>query len=282
MPGILYVVATPIGHLEDVTLRALRVLREVDRIASEDTRRTAGLLARYDIHTPLVSLHAHNERQRRAALLDALAAGESIAVVSDAGTPLVSDPGADLVRAALDAGITVDVVPGASAVLTALVGSGLSADTFAFLGFAPSRPAERRRWLAALAAEPRTVVFFEAPHRVRDTLADLLETAGDRQVSVARELTKMHETRLRGRVSAVLDLLGTPRGEYTVVVAPAETAVPSPSVLTDEAALVEFESLTGPARMTRRDAVSTLARRYQRPAREVYAAIERGRASRDQ
>lgn len=280
MPGILYLVATPIGHLEDITLRALRVLREADRIASEDTRRTAGLLAHYAIHTPLVSLHSHNERQRRDELLGTLVAGGSVAVVSDAGTPLVSDPGADLVRAALDAGIRVEAVPGPSAVLTALVASGLAASEFSFLGFAPSRDTERRRWLAALAAEPRTVVFFEAPHRVRETLAALLEIAGDRPVSIGRELTKVHETYLRGRLAAVLDQLGEPRGEYTVVVGPPDCSLPEPEALTTDAALAEFEALTASGGMTRRDAVSAMARRHQLPARAIYAAIEQGKKGR--
>lgn len=277
MPGTLYVVATPIGHLEDITLRALRVLREVDRIASEDTRRTAGLLAHYDIHTPLVSLHAHNERQRRGELLDALAGGRSVAVVSDAGTPLVSDPGADLVHAALEAGIRVEAIPGPSAVLTALVGAGLPASEFSFLGFAPSRASERRQWLGRLVSEPRTVVFFEAPHRVLQTLRELLDIAGDRPVAVARELTKVHETWLRGQLATVMDGLGEPRGEYTVVVGPPDAAVPSPDPLTDQSALDEFEALTAAGGMNRRDAVSAMARRHQVPARDVYGAIERGK-----
>ena len=190
MPGTLFVVATPIGNLEDITLRALRTLREVSLIAAEDTRRTARLLSRFDIRTPLVSLHEHNEAAEVPGLLGRLRAGDSIAVTSDAGTPLLSDPGALLVREALASGIRVEAIPGPSAVLTALVSSGLPADTFTFLGFPPARGAARQRWLGALAAEQRTVVFFEAPHRVRETVAEVAALLGERAVAIARELTK--------------------------------------------------------------------------------------------
>jgi 16S rRNA (cytidine1402-2'-O)-methyltransferase len=276
-PGILFVVSTPIGNLEDVTLRALRVLRQVSVVAAEDTRRTAGLLAHYDIHTPLESLHEHNEAARVPTLLARLAAGESIALVSDAGTPLVSDPGSSLVAAALDAGHRVEAVPGPSAVLAALVTSGLpAADGFSFLGFAPSRDAERRRWLQAAGAEPRPAVFFEAPHRVRATLDAIATLLGeDRFVIVSRELTKLHETHLRGPVGSVLARIGEPRGEYTVVLAPARHEPPAP--LTDAAAWEEFAHLTGPGGLPRRDAVSAIARRHGVPARDVYAAIERAK-----
>jgi 16S rRNA (cytidine1402-2'-O)-methyltransferase len=204
MPGILHLVATPIGNLEDVTLRALRVLREVSVVAAEDTRRTAGLLAHYDIRTAVESLHEHNEQERIPGLLRRLADGEDVALVSDAGTPLLSDPGARLVRAAIDAGVRVEVVPGPSAMLAALVGSGLPGETFTFLGFVPGRDSERRRWLLAAGAEPRTIVFFEAPHRVRATLEAALELLGDREVVLARELTKLHEEYLRGQITSVL------------------------------------------------------------------------------
>lgn len=276
-PGTLFVVATPLGHLEDVTLRALRVLREAALIAAEDTRRTGGLLAHFEIRTPVESLHEHNEEARVPELLDRLARGESIALVSDAGTPLLSDPGARLVRAALIAGHRVEAVPGASAVVTALVGSGLPADTFSFLGFVPARASERRRWLLAAGAEPRTVVFFEAPHRIRDTLAEAHALLGDREVSVARELTKVHEEQLRGSLATVLARLAEPRGEFTVVMA-AAPAEPPPAPLDDAGAWEEFRELTARDGLSRRDAVSTLARRHGLPARDVYAAIERAKS----
>jgi 16S rRNA (cytidine1402-2'-O)-methyltransferase len=276
MAGTLYLVSTPIGNLEDVTLRALRVLREAAVVAAEDTRRTAKLLAHFEIATPLESLHAHNEQARIPALLGRLAAGESVALASDAGTPLVSDPGEHLVRAALAAGHRVEAIPGPSAVLAALVVSGVPlAGGFTFLGFAPGRDGERRRWLRAAGAEPRPVVFFEAPHRVRETLEAVRALLGDRDVAVSRELTKLHETHLRGSVSAVLSGLGEPRGEYTIVLAPAAPEPTQP--LTDGGAWAEFADLTTRGGLPRRDAVSAIARRHGVPARDVYAAIERGK-----
>jgi 16S rRNA (cytidine1402-2'-O)-methyltransferase len=277
MAGILHLVATPIGNLEDITLRALRVLRAVSLVAAEDTRRTAGLLAHFSIRTTVESLHEHNEEARIPEFLDRLARGESIALVSDAGTPLVSDPGGRLVRAALAAGHRVEAVPGASAVLTALVGSGLPTDAFSFLGFVPARPSERRRWLLAAGAEPRTVVFFEAPHRIRHTLAEAHALLGDREVVVARELTKVHEEHLRGQLSEVLARLPEPRGEFTVVMA-AAPAEPPPGPLDDARAWEEFRELTARDGLSRREAVSTLARRHGLPARDVYAAIERAKS----
>jgi 16S rRNA (cytidine1402-2'-O)-methyltransferase len=197
--------------------------------------------------------------------------------VSDAGTPLLSDPGSRLVRAAVAAGLRVEAIPGASAVVTALVGSGLPADTFSFLGFVPARASERRRWLLAAGAEPRTVVFFEAPHRIRATLAEALALLGDREVVVARELTKVHEEHLRGPLRAVLARLVEPRGEFTVVMA-AAPAEPPPAALDDEEALEEFRQLTARDGLSRREAVATLARRHGLPARDVYAAVERAKS----
>ena len=281
MPGILQLVATPIGNLDDITLRALRVLREASVIAAEDTRRTAGLLAHFAIPTPLLSLHEHNEQARTAEVLDRIRRGERVAVVSDAGTPLLSDPGAHLVRATLDAGLPVEAVPGASAVLAALVVSGLNTDTFTFLGFPPARSADRHRWLRAAGAEPRTIVFFEAPHRVRETLADALTVLGDREVAVTRELTKLHEEHLRGRLSAVLERLTDPRGEFTVVLAGPPCAEQPTPELDDLAARRAFEELTAQGGLSRREAVAALARRYGRPSREIYAAIERSKMSAD-
>ena len=217
--GILFVVATPIGNLEDISLRAVRVLREADLIAAEDTRHTAKLLHHYDIRRPTASLHEHNEQEKVPALVDRLRGGARIALVTDAGTPAVSDPGYRLVRAAIDAGIRVEAIPGPSAVLAALVSSGLPTDSFVFAGFPPPKSAARRAWFEALRDEPRTLVFFEAPHRIRETLAAAIETLGDREAALGRELTKLHEEVLRGSLSAVLDRLGEPRGEFTVVVA---------------------------------------------------------------
>ena len=276
MPGTLFVVATPIGNLEDVTLRAIRVLREVDLIAAEDTRRTATLLARHDIRTPTTSFHEHNERQKLPLLLSQLASGKTLAVVSDAGTPGISDPGFRLVRAALESGAQIDVIPGPSAVVTALVASGFPTSSFTFLGFPPARGEARRAWLAALAAEPRTCVFFEAPHRIQATLEAILAHAGDRPVAVARELTKLHQETLRGPVSAVLDRLGTPRGEFTVVVSPPLELEARERVAPDDREIwAAFGQMTADPATTRRKAVGAIARKFGVSPNSVYQAIER-------
>ena len=218
---MLYVVATPIGNLEDVTLRALRVLREVDVIAAEDTRRTRKLLARYEIHTPLTSYHEGNERAKAEALAQRLEAGDSVALVSDAGTPTISDPGYRLVRAAADKGLPVTPVPGASAAVAALSVCGLATDRFVFQGFLPSRRGRRKEKLQELREDPRTAVYYEAPRRVRDTLSDMREVLGDRAALVGRELTKAHEELLRGTLSELAERLDrdAPRGEFVIVVA---------------------------------------------------------------
>ncbi len=193
MSGTLYVVATPIGNLEDITFRAVRILREVAVIAAEDTRRTARLLQHYSISTPTTSLHEHNERTRSTAIVKRLQGGESVALVSDAGTPVVSDPGAWLVAAAHKAAVPVVPIPGPSAVIAALSASGLTAEQLLFVGFPPSRAGARKRWFAALKDESRLIAFYEAPHRIRASLEDLLEQLGDRLIAVGRELTKAHE-----------------------------------------------------------------------------------------
>ena len=278
MPGILYVVATPIGNLEDITLRALRVLREVAVIAAEDTRRTARLLQHYSISTPTTSLHEHNERTRTGGLLARLDAGDSVALVSDAGTPVISDPGAWLVAAAHDAGIRVEPIPGPSAALAAVSAAGFTADEVLFLGFAPSRSNDRKRWLARLKGERRLLVFYEAPHRIRQFLGDLQGELGDRPIALARELTKAHEELVVRPISRVLKEMREPRGEYTVVVsAPAtedEEAIPLPG---QAALLAEFGELTKIRAGSRRDAVRELAERYQIPARTMYRLLEAAR-----
>jgi 16S rRNA (cytidine1402-2'-O)-methyltransferase len=280
MPGTLYVVATPIGNLEDLSFRALRLLRHVSLITAEDTRRTSTLLRHYDIRTPTTSFHEHNEQQKLPGVVARLLGGEDVALVSDAGTPGVSDPGHRLVRAARAQGIRVETVPGPSAVLAALVTSGLPSDSFTFLGFPPSRPRARHEWLTRLAAEPRTTVFFEAPHRIRITLEAALEVLGEREVVVCRELTKLHEEIIRGPISAILPALGTPRGEMTVVVAPPSDSEKregtDPGQLwTDDRICVEFGRMTENEGFRRRDAISMLARQLGRSTREIYGIIER-------
>ncbi len=278
MSGTLYVVSTPIGNLEDVTLRALRVLKQADLVAAEDTRHTARLLQRYEIRTPTTSFHEHNERQKLPALIAQLKAGGSVALVSDAGTPGVRDPGYRLVRRAIEEQIRVEVVPGASAVLTALVASGLPLDAFTFLGFPPPRPKARAEWLSSLASETRTVVFFEAPHRIRATLQDLSPLLGDRPVAVGRELTKLHEEVVRGTAASIVGRLDDPRGEFTVVVGPAAAGMAAPSTPDDQAIHRAFNDLVRETRASRRNAISALARRYGMASKEIYAAIEREKA----
>ena len=268
--GTVYVVATPIGNLEDLSPRAQRVLREVEVIACEDTRHTALLCQRFEIATPRVSLHAHNEARRVPELLARLARGAAIALVSDAGTPLVSDPGERLVRAALDAGAAVVPVPGPSALLAALVASGFAARPFAFAGFLPRRGAERARELAALAAFPGTLVLFEAPNRAAQTLADLRAALGPRCVALARELTKRHETITRGVLGEVaLDDL---RGELVIVVeGPGESPMP---VASDEELDAEIERLRA-AGQSAKDTAREVAARFGLPRSEVYARVIR-------
>jgi 16S rRNA (cytidine1402-2'-O)-methyltransferase len=220
MAGILYVVATPIGNLEDITLRALRILKEVDLIAAEDTRHTRHLLDHYGVTTPLTSYHEHNERAKARALTERLQRGERIALVSDAGTPAISDPGYRLVVAAVAAGISVTPIPGPSAVAAVVSASGLPSDRFVFEGFLPGRKAERRSRLLALREEPRTLIFYEAPHRLKECLLDVFEVLGSREMVLAREVTKLHEEFYRGSVSDILAELDSEsvRGEVALVV----------------------------------------------------------------
>jgi 16S rRNA (cytidine1402-2'-O)-methyltransferase len=218
--GTLYVTATPIGNLEDVTLRALRVLREADLIAAEDTRVTRKLLNAYEIKTPLVSLYEHNERDRIPELISKIRAGAVVAQVSDAGMPGISDPGYRLIKACVDAELKVEVIPGATASVTALVVSGLPTDRFLFAGFPPPKSAARKRFFSDLSDERATLVVYESPHRVKKALADINETLGDRPVVVARELTKMFEEVIRGTVAEILERLGdrTLKGEIVLVI----------------------------------------------------------------
>jgi 16S rRNA (cytidine1402-2'-O)-methyltransferase len=220
-PGRLFVVATPLGNLEDLSPRALRTLRSVAAIACEDTRRTARLLARFDVDVATVSCHRFNERQRLEPILERLRGGEDVALVADSGTPAVSDPGALLVRAARSEGIRVCPLPGPSAVATLLSASGLPADRYVFEGFLPHREGERRRRLRELAGEPRTVVLFEAPHRVLAALRDIEEVLGPREVVLGRELTKLHETILAGTAGELATRLAGERvrGEITIALA---------------------------------------------------------------
>jgi 16S rRNA (cytidine1402-2'-O)-methyltransferase len=222
VPGTLYVVSTPIGNLEDITHRAVRVLSEVDVIACEDTRHTRKLLNHYDVKTKTVSYHEHNERERAAQLLESLESGLDIAIVSDAGTPGISDPGFRIVRLALENGVPVVPVPGPTALISALVASGLPSDEFFFGGFLPARKSQRRTRLMELASIPATLVFYEAPHRIAESLRDAREILGERKAVIARELTKLHEEILRGRLSELAQRFSTgeegARGEMVLMI----------------------------------------------------------------
>jgi 16S rRNA (cytidine1402-2'-O)-methyltransferase len=269
--GTLYVVATPIGNLEDITLRAIRTLKEVDLVACEDTRHTRKLLAHFGIATPSVSYHDHNARERAPELLERLERGESVALVSDAGTPAISDPGYRLISGAAERGIPVVPVPGPSAVVAALSASGLATDAFLFAGFLPARAEARRARLADLAAERATVILYEAPHRVAETLADLVDVFGDRPAALARELTKVHEEVVRGRLSEIAAALAPERrrGEMVLVVAgaPERTAAAADSPVASRVAELEAAGLS------RMDAIKQAARERGVPKREVYRAL---------
>jgi 16S rRNA (cytidine1402-2'-O)-methyltransferase len=280
MSGSLYVVATPIGNLADITLRALDTLKSVGLIAAEDTRRTAILLRHFGINTPTTSLHEHNERQKLGRLVEQLKDGLDIALVSDAGTPVVADPGQSLIAAAIEANVSVIPIPGASAVLSVLSASGFPAEEFVFAGFAPSRANNRRRWLERFALEKRSVVFYEAPHRISATLRDLATIMGDRPIVVGRELTKIHEELIR--VARAADLKTeqiTEKGEFAVVLGPVlEVNAVQP---VDEATIAEyFYHSTNLNSTSKRDALADTARKFGRSTNEVYALLERYKASR--
>ena len=278
-PG-LYLVATPIGNLEDITLRALRVLRCVDRIACEDTRQTAKLLGHFGITTPTVSYHAHNENARASELIEALKTGGRIAIVSDAGMPGISDPGATIAAEAIAAGVTVYPIPGANAALSALIASGLSAENFTFHGFLPSKEGQRRSVLEALRAEPAdhttTAIFYETPHRIVDALADIVTIFGAQQrIVLARELTKLHEEFLRGEAAEVLATLRarpSVRGEMVLLLdgTPSETTA-RPSLADEVKALIKSQGLT------EKDALKQAAKLRGMGKSEAYREFQRSK-----
>ena len=269
MPGTLYLVATPIGNLEDITLRAVRVLREADLIACEDTRQTGNLLAHLGISKPMISYHEHNEAARTEELIVKLEGGSNIALVSDAGTPLVSDPGYRLVTAAIGVGIVVVPIPGASAVLSALSGAGLPTDAFRFCGFLPAKTGQRKKELEALRGEDCTLVFYEAPHRILEALSDVVAVCGDRPVVVARELTKLHEEFLRGtaeEVRAQLAARPSVKGEIVLLIGKGTPVVSDTPI---EEAVRELEQKG----MPRMDAIKQVARERGLSKRDVYRQL---------
>jgi len=266
MPS-LYVVATPIGNLEDITLRALRILREVKLIAAEDTRRTKRLLTAYDIKTPMTSYHEHNKWTKLDDIMGHLEKGD-VALVSSAGMPGISDPGYELIMAANQRGIPVVPVPGPSVVITSLVISGLPADRFIYLGFLPHKSADRRRRLESIAEEPGTIVVLEAPHRLAAALKDILSLLGDREVAVCRELTKIHEEVFRGTVSQAIAHFKEPRGEFTLVIA-GNRERGRPELTEDIKQQLQDLRLSG---LTAKEAVSRLVKATGLSRRELYRA----------
>jgi len=268
--GTLYVVATPIGNLDDITMRAVRTLREVDRIACEDTRHTRRLLDHFGIGKPLVSYHEHNEQARAEELLAELAAGRNIALVSDAGTPLIADPGYRLVVQARAQGIAVCPIPGPSALLTALSASGLPTDAFYFGGFLHAKKTQRRKMLEEMKNYPATIVFYEAPHRILEALDDVADVLGARRIVLARELTKIHEEFLVGEPAELRETLAkrpSIKGEITLMIGKAEA--PEPDATPIEAA---FDKLLE-AGVPRMDAMKTLARERGLSKRDVYQKL---------
>ena len=255
-PGNLYIVATPIGNMDDITLRALKVLGKVQVVAAEDTRNTARLLSHHGIGAPLVSCHEHNEDDRAAGLLARLSAGEDVALVSDAGTPTLSDPGYRLVRMAADSGIKVIPIPGPSAAVSALSASGLPTDSFVFVGFLPRKRGKRAEALAALKDQPRTLIFYESPRRMLALIAAAAEVMGDREAVLCRELTKVHEEFIRGRLSEILKTLrarGDIKGECTFLVSGCgKAAAPPPETLRREIEAALAAPGSRPSELSRR------------------------------
>jgi 16S rRNA (cytidine1402-2'-O)-methyltransferase len=281
MSGTLFVVATPVGNMEDVTLRALRVLREVDVIAAEDTRRTARLLSHYAIPTSSVSFHQHNVRTRVPQLLSRLQSGDSVALVTDAGTPGISDPGVELVEACVQADISVDPIPGASAPLTAAVASGFPLIPLTIFGFPPRRSKDRTAWFSEVRAVKHTFTFFESPHRIVTTLAEAATILGSRPIMTARELTKKHQELIRGSIQKMLPLLEQARGELTIVVGP-EDSVDMSNDQSEDAVLAGAVAVFGQlaeSGRSRREAMTEAARAFRLPVRAVYAAVEAAKKS---
>ncbi len=277
-PGSLTLVATPIGNLEDITLRALRLLREADLIAAEDTRQTLRLLNHFDIKKPMISCHDLNERDKSAYLVEKMTSGTHLVLVSDAGTPGISDPGAFLIGASIAAGIPVTMAPGPAAAIMGLVLSGMATKRFCFEGFLPSTRKDRRRLLETLKNETRTLVFYEAPHRLRAALEDMREVLGNRKCALARELTKMHEEVLRDTLDGLVHLHGerAPRGEYVVVLEGADEKVQLEEAqqMWQTLSIPEHVQLHLHAGLPRMEAMKRAAKERGITKREVYASLQ--------
>ncbi|MEZ2227553.1 MAG: 16S rRNA (cytidine(1402)-2'-O)-methyltransferase [Microcoleus sp.] len=267
--GTLYIVGTPIGNLEDMTFRAIKILQAADLIAAEDTRHTGKLLQHFQITTPQISYHEHNRHQRLPELIDKLLLGKDIALVTDAGMPGISDPGSELVKACADANINIIPIPGACACIVGISASGLPTDRFVFEGFLPAKGQERQQSLEALQIESRTIILYESPHRLRQTLQDLANSLGsDRQIVLARELTKMHEEFWRGSIESAIKLYtnNEPKGEFTLIIGGLQTAAP---VFSEDAIKAELQTLIKEG-ISRSQASRQLAQQTSLPRRQIY------------
>jgi 16S rRNA (cytidine1402-2'-O)-methyltransferase len=266
--GTLYIVATPIGNLEDITLRALRILKEADTIAAEDTRHTQKLLSKFDIHTPLTSYHDHNKEEKAPVLVSRLLEGKSIALVSDAGTPGISDPGYFLINLAIDQKVPVVPLPGATAAIAALSVSGLPTDRFVFEGFLPSKHTARLKRLEELVKDDRTLIFYEAPHRISQTLEDMREVLGDRKAVLTRELTKVHEQVIRGTLSEVKKQLeaGSMKGEFTIIVEATASGADRVNISPEE----YLKNLILHRGLPKKEAIAVAAHDLGVPKKEIY------------
>ena len=270
--GILYIVGTPIGNLEDITLRALRILREVDLIACEDTRRTRKLLSRYNIHIPLTSYFEHNKITKADFLTGKLKEGKNIALVSDAGMPGISDPGYFIIQKALKENIPIIPIPGPTAFIPSLVVSGLSTASFAFEGFLPSKKKARCDKLKELKSERRTIIFYEAPHRLLVTLKDIMEILGDREVSLTRELTKKFEETFRGRISGAIEKFVKPKGEFTIILKGVKEKEILKEKWQDLSILEHLKLVMKEENLSKKEATKRVAQSRGFPKREVYRA----------
>ena len=273
--GVLYLCATPIGNMEDMTYRAVRIMREADIIAAEDTRRTRKLLTHFDIHTPLISYHEHNKREQGEYLLEKLRQGQMVVCVSDAGMPVIADPGAELAQAAIKSGLTVSALPGANAALTALVCSGLSAESFRFVGFLPKTAAKRKALLAKLAVDEATLIFYEAPHHLRTTLAELYAAMGNRVAVTARELTKKFEEFKREDLATLAEFYAAnePRGEFVIIVAGADEQATAAVQDAEPPDVTQCYKDFLSAGLTRKDALRETAKKFNIGRREVYNIV---------
>lgn len=277
--GILYVVATPIGNLEDMTLRGLKTLKAVQLVAAEDTRRTGTLLRHFQIETPILSVHEHNERARAEQIINRLGRGDSVALVTDAGTPAISDPGAKLVREVRAAGFRVEPIPGPSAVVAGLSASGIDSDGFTFLGFPPIRGKDRINWFSelSLTSSRRAAVFYEAPHRILRTLAELSNYI-KRPILIGRELTKIHEEFVQGTPEELSVRFPSPQGEFVVMVPPTPADQTAQNLPSDDAVINKFGQLNKITQFrTKKDAARAVAEELGLTAKQVYTILERNK-----